>query len=433
LALPTLSPDATPAEDKIYARVFWRLIPFLMICYAIAYLDRVNLGFAKLQMADELGFSEAVYGLGAGVFFLGYFFFEVPSNLVLQRVGARRWIARIMVSWGIVSGLFAFTSSSTMFYALRFALGIAEAGFYPGIILYLTYWYPSSRYAQTTAVFMSAIPLSGIFGNPVSGWIMERFHGSSGLHGWQWMFLLEAIPAAVLGVVCWFYLDDSIRSARWLSEGEKQILERNIAADEAGKPVSRSLAGLFSDIRLWQWCLLYFAFVAGQYGLTFWMPTLVRAAGIEGNFHIGLISALPFITAIVSMVLLGRSADRRRERRWHLIVPALVGAIGLVGAALMADHVVFAIALLCLAAGGILPLTPLFWSLPRSLLHGRGATAGIAAINSIGNLAGFASPVLVGYLKDLTHDNRAGMYALAAVMLFGAGLVWKTPAKLVNR
>lgn len=432
LALSTLNPPVD-AEDKIYARVFWRLVPFLMLCYAVAYLDRVNLGFAKLQMAGELGFSEAVYGLGAGMFFIGYFFFEVPSNLILQRVGARRWIARIMVSWGVISALFAFTSSATMFYVLRFLLGIAEAGFYPGIILYLTYWYPSSRYAQTTAVFMSAIPLSGIVGNPLSGWIMDRFHGSTGLHGWQWMFLLEAVPAVVLGVVVWFYLDNGIRSARWLTEEEKQTLERNLAADEMGKPVTRSLRVLFTDGRLWQWCLLYFAFVAGQYGLTFWMPTLVNAAGIQGNFHVGVVSALPFVVAIFAMILLGRSSDRRRERRWHLIIPAVIGAFGLVGAAVLADRAVLAIVLLCIAAGGILPLTPLFWSLPRSIMHGRGAAAGIAAINSIGNLAGFASPVLVGYLKDLTHDNRAGMFALATLMLLGAWLVWKTPAKLVNR
>lgn len=431
--IPTGGAPPVPNEDRVYTKVFWRLIPFLMLCYGVAYLDRVNLGFAKLQMAGELGLSETVYGLGAGIFFLGYFLFEVPSNLILQRVGARRWIARIMVSWGLISGLFAFTRTPGMFYLLRFLLGIAEAGFYPGIILFLTYWYPAARFARVTAIFMSAIPLSGIFGNPLSGWIMDLCHGAGGLHGWQWMFLLEAVPALILGVVVWFYLDDGIRGARWLTEEEKQVLERNLARDQAGKTLTRSLGALLVDPRLWLCCLLYFAFVAGQYGLTFWMPTLISAAGIKGNFQIGVVSAIPYVAAIVSMVLLGHSADAHGERRWHLVIPALVGAAGFVGAAVMAHNTVVAIGLLSLAAAGVLPLTPLFWSLPTAILQGRDAAAGIAAINSIGNLAGFASPVVVGYLKEATHDNRTGMFTLAATVVVGALAVLRLPAKLVNR
>ena len=431
LAPPPSSPAAI--DDRVYAKVFWRLIPFLMACYAVAYLDRVNLGFAKLQMSAELGFAEGVYGLGAGIFFLGYFVFEVPSNLLLQRFGARRWIARIMLSWGIISALFAFTHSVAAFYTLRFLLGVAEAGFYPGIILYLTYWFPAARRAKVTAIFMTAIPLSGIFGNPLSGWIMDHFHGGAGLHGWQWMFLLEAAPAFLFGVAVWFYLDNGVRDARWLTEEEKQLLERNLVADDLGKPAVQSLLGVFRNPRLWQWCTLYFLFTAGQYGLTFWMPTLVAATGVKGNFHIGVLSAIPFIVAIFSMVLLGRSADLHRERRWHLVVPALCAAVGLAGAAATAASAPLAIAFLSLAAAGILPLSPLFWSLPTSILQGRGAAAGIAAINSIGNLAGFFSPVIVGYLKDVTHDNRTGMYTLAGMVVVGALLVLRTPAKLVNK
>jgi D-galactonate transporter len=430
---PTDNPTAAGFEERVYTKVFWRLVPFLMVCYAVAYLDRVNLGFAKLQMAGELGFGEAVYGLGAGIFFLGYFIFEVPSNLLMQRVGPRLWIARIMITWGIISGLFAFTSSPAMFYTLRFLLGIAEAGFYPGIILYLTYWFPSRRFAHVVAIFMSAIPVSGIVGNPLSGWIMDHTHGSAGLHGWQWMFILEALPALALGVAVLLYLDNGIRSARWLTEDEKLLLERNILSNESGKQGPQSVLAAFKDRRLWLLCLLYFAFVAGQYGLTFWMPTLISAAGVKGNFAVGCLSAIPYITAIISMILLGRSADARGERRWHLVVPALIGAVGLVGAAVFAENTVAAIAFLSLAAAGVLPLTPLFWSLPTAFMRKSGAAAGIAGINAIGNLAGFVSPVVVGYLKDATHDNRIGMYTLAASVVLGALAVLKMPASLVNR
>lgn len=429
---PLSSGDAT-AEARVYTKVFWRLIPFLMVCYGVAYLDRINVGFAKLQMTGELGFSEAVYGLGAGVFFLGYFLFEVPSNLLLARVGPRLWIARIMITWGLISGLFAFTRSPAMFYLLRFLLGVAEAGFYPGIILYLTYWYPSHRFARIVAIFMAAIPLSGVVGNPLSGWIMDQAHGLAGLRGWQWMFLLEALPAIGLGVAVLCYLDNNVREARWLSDDEKRILEDAVAHNEARKQGPTSVASAVTDRRVWLLCVIYFAFVAGQYGLTFWMPTLVSATGVKGNFLVGLLSAIPYAVAIVTMILVAHSADARRERRWHLVVPAAVGALGLVASALTSQHVVAAIVFLSIAAGGVLTCTPLFWSLPTAFLQGRGAAAGIAGINSVGNLAGFASPVIVGYLKDATHDNRIAMYTLAGLTLAGALAVLRIRPALVNR
>lgn len=404
-----------------------------MLCYAVAYLDRVNVGFAKLQMAGDLGFSEAVYGLGAGIFFLGYFFFEVPSNLILQRVGARRWITRIMITWGIVSGLFAFTQSAAMFYVLRFLLGVAEAGFYPGIILYLTYWYPAARFAKATAVFMTAIPLSGIIGNPLSGWIMDHTHGWNGLHGWQWMFLLEAAPSVLMGLAVWFYLDDGIRAARWLTEEEKQLLERNIAHNEAAKQGLKSISTAMRDGRFWLLCLVYFSLMGGLYGLAFWMPTLIAATGIKGNFQVGCLSAIPYVAAVVAMVLLGRSADARRERRWHVALPALLGAVGLAGAALTVQHTALATGFLALAAAGVLGAAPNFWSLPTAFLQGVGAAAGIAGINAIGNLAGFASPTIVGYLKDATQDSRTGMFLLATLLIVGAVAVLRLPAQLVNR
>ncbi|QRI88756.1 MFS transporter [Delftia lacustris] len=424
----------SPETARAYAKVFWRLVPFLMLCYVIAYLDRVNVGFAKLQMSQDLGFSETVFGLGAGVFFIGYFLFEVPSNLLMHRLGARVWIARIMITWGILSAMFMYVETPTGFYILRFLLGLAEAGFYPGVILYLTYWYPAHRRAKIVALFMSAIPVAGIFGNPLSGWIMQAFHGDHGLHGWQWMFLIEAIPALVIGVVTIFYLDNGISSAKWLTASEKKLLAREIELDQQHSGAQKhSLKAVFADRRVWWMCLIYFAFVAGQYGLTFWMPTLIKSTGVTGALNIGLLSAIPFLCAIVVMNLMGHSADRRRERRWHLIVPALMGAVGFAMTAFFADNTVLSLIFLSLAAAGVLTCAPLFWSLPTAFLSGTAAAAGIAIVNSVGNLAGFASPYMIGYLKDLTQSTQAGMFVLAGVLVVGAIAVWLTPAKMVNR
>ncbi|MDM0041206.1 MFS transporter [Variovorax sp. J22G21] len=419
--------------DKTYAKVFWRIVPLLMLCYVVAYLDRVNVGFAKLQMSQDLGFSETVYGLGAGLFFIGYFLFEVPSNILLHRLGARVWIARIMITWGLMSAAFAWVQTPITFYVMRFLLGIAEAGFYPGVILYLTYWYPAQRRAKIIALFMSAIPVAGIFGNPLSGWIMDLFQGASGFHGWQWMFIIEALPALVMGLVVLACLDNGIRSAKWLDEREKQLLEREIAADQKGTESKHAIGAIFSDRRVWLMCLIYFCFVMGQYGLTFWMPTLIKATGVTGNLNIGLFSAIPFGCAIVAMNLIGRSADARRERRWHLVVPALFGALGFVIAASFVHNTVVSVAALSLAAAGVLTCAPLFWSLPTSFLSGAAAAVGIAAINSVGNLAGFVSPYLIGFLKDATQSTQSGMYVLAGMLVVGAVAVLRTPAKLVNR
>lgn len=419
--------------DGLYKKVFWRFVPFIMLCYVIAYLDRVNIGFAKLQMSADLGFSETVFGLGAGIFFLGYFLFELPSNLIMHRVGAKMWIARIMITWGLLSACFVWVQTPTQFYVLRFLLGLAEAGFYPGIILYLTYWFPSHRRAKVVATFMAAIPLSGIFGNPLSGWIMQAFHGSSGWHGWQWMFMIEAIPALLIGIAVLFVMDNSIQKAKWLNEAEKDFLAAAILADQKDKVSPKSTAGVFKDIRVWHMCLIYFCIVMGQYGLTFWLPTLVKASGVAGALNIGLISAIPFLCAVVAMILIGRRSDRVRERRWHLMIPALLGAVGFVVSALAADNTVIAITFLSLAAMGVLTCSPLFWSLPTAFLSGTGAAAGIAVINSVGNLAGFVSPFLVGWLKDTTHSNQSGMFMLAGMLVLGAFAISRTSARMVNK
>ncbi len=357
----------------------------------------------------------------------------MPSNVILNKVGARVWIARIMITWGIISAAFMFTSSEMVFYILRFLLGVAEAGFFPGIILYLTSWYPAHRRAKIVATFMSAIPISAIFGNPLSGLIIDGFDGTHGLSGWQWMFLIEAIPAVLLGVVTFFYLDDRIQDAKWLTDEEKGILASNVSADNRAKSSSpHSIAATMTDPRVWLMCLIYFCFVLGQYGLNFWMPTMVKASGVTGNLQIGLISAIPYICTFIAMLALGRSSDRLRERRWHLVVPALIAAGGFV-AATIAGSTTAAIICLSLAAAGAISCAPLFWSLPTAFLAGTGAAAGIAWINSVGNLAGFLGPFMVGYLKDFTGSNSAGMYFLAAVLVIGALAVLTVPAKSVNR
>ncbi|MDQ2149257.1 MFS transporter [Alcaligenaceae bacterium C4P045] len=419
--------------ERAYKKVFWRIVPFIMLCYVVAYLDRVNVGFAKLQMSQDLGFSETVFGLGAGIFFLGYFIFEVPSNAILHRVGARVWIARIMITWGIISGLFMFVETPTQFYVARFLLGAAEAGFYPGIILYLTYWYPAHRRARIVALFMSAIPVAGIFGNPLSGWIMDTFDGTHGLEGWQWMFVIEAIPAVIVGVMVLFILRNGIRDAAWLDENEKQLLEAEIVTDQKHTDSTTTFRDLLKSGRVWAMCAIYFCIVMGQYALTFWMPTLIKTTGIVGNLNIGLFSAIPFGCAVIAMNLIGRSSDKHRERRWHLIIPALMGTIGFAAVASFSDNTTVSVIALSIAAAGVLTCSPLFWSLPTAFMSGAAAAVGIALINSVGNLAGFVSPYVIGYLKDLTQSTESGMYVLSVVLAIGALLIWLTPAKLVNR
>jgi D-galactonate transporter len=419
-------------ETATYAKVTWRLIPFLFVCYVVAYLDRVNVGFAKLQMLNDLKFSETVYGLGAGIFFIGYFLFEVPSNIILHRVGARIWIARIMITWGLISGAMVFIATPAMFYVVRFLLGVAEAGFFPGIILYLTYWYPSHLRGKITALFMTAIPASGVIGGPLSGWIMQALSGVHGLAGWQWMFMLEALPSVIVGIMVIFYLQDRIRDAKWLSEDEKQLLEANIQRESSQKE-HHSLVQAFANARVWLMGLIYFCFVMGLYGVSFWLPTLIKATGVKDPLDIGLLTAVPYAAAVVVMILVSRSADKHLERRWHVAIPGAVGGIGLILSAVYGGNTLLAMAALTLATTGIVTTLPLFWSLPTAFLGGAAAAAGIALINSLGNLAGFVSSYLVGWVKDLTHSTNVGMYALAASLFIGALLTLTVPARLVNK
>ncbi|MGO4327335.1 MFS transporter [Cupriavidus sp. 2TAF22] len=422
----------TAFEDATYRKVSWRLVPFLLLCYVVAYLDRVNVGFAKLQMLNDLKFSETIYGLGAGIFFIGYFLFEVPSNVILHKVGARIWIARIMITWGLISGAMMFVTTPTMFYVLRFLLGIAEAGFFPGIILYLTYWYPAHRRGRTTTFFMTAIALSGVIGGPLSGWVMQAFDGHNGWSGWQWMFLIEGVPSVLVGLLVLAYLDDRIAHAKWLSDDEKALLQRNIANEDMHKedaPVGQVL----TSPRVWLMSAIYFCFVMGLYGVSFWLPTIIKQTGVKNPFDIGLLTAIPYGCAVIGMVLVAYSADRSRERRWHIAIPALLGALGLLLSVYWHANTTLALLGLTLATIGILTTLPLFWSLPTAFLAGTGAAAGIALINSLGNLAGFISPYAVGWLKDLTQSTDSGMYLLAACLVAGAALTLSVPAKMVNK
>ncbi len=423
----------TTVRKSAYRKIAFRLMPFLMLCYFCAYLDRVNVGFAKLQMMSDLQFSEAVYGLGAGIFFIGYFLCEVPSNIVLHKVGARRWIARIMITWGILSGCFAFVQTEWQFYTLRFLLGVAEAGLAPGLLLYLTYWFPSYRRARMTVLWFIAIPISGMIGGPLSGLIMDRMSGVHGWFGWQWMFVIEAIPTVLVGLLVLAVLKDSVQDANWLTQDEKNLVKQELAQDNQHKEGHGSVKEFIADKRLWLLAGIYFCVVMGQYAITFWLPTLIRNSGISDNWHIGLLTSLPYMCAIVVMILAGRSGDHFQERRWHLIIPMCAGAIALTFATLFASNLTLSLICLCIAASGVLTASSLFWMLPTNFLGGVSAAAGIAAVNSFANLAGFCSPYLIGWITTNTGSNAIGMFLITAVLIFGASLVLRVPAKLVNR
>ena len=419
-------------EDATYSKVTLRLVPFLFMCYVFAYLDRVNVGFAKLQMLADLKFSETIYGLGAGIFFIGYFIFEVPSNLALHKFGARKWIARIMVSWGLISASMVFVTTPTTFYILRFFLGVAEAGFFPGIILYLTYWYPSARRAKITALFMTGIPVAGVIGGPLSGWILNRFQSVNGMPGWQWLFLLEAIPSILGGLAVFLYLDDKIGTAKWLTQPQKKLLEENIAEGEKTIHV-HSVWGAFGNRTVWILCAGYFGIIMGLYGISFWLPTLIKASGINDPLTIGWLTMIPYAVTAVAMVLVGRSSDKMKERRWHVALPAVVGAAGLIASTLFPHDVVLAVVTLSIATMGIFSALCQFWSIPPAFLGGAAAAAGIAMINSIGNLAGFVSPYLVGWIKDVTKSTDIGLYCIAVSLVIAAAIVLTMDKRVVNR
>ena len=426
---------ASPSEleDRTYRKVTWRIIPFLFICYLAAYLDRVNVGFAKLQMLQQLGFSETVYGLGASMFFVGYVLFEVPSNIVMLRVGARLWIARIMITWGLLSGAMIFVHTAWTFYLLRFLLGIAEAGFIPGILLYLTYWFPASRRGKITAFFLAAIPMATIIGGPLSGFILQAVSGSRGLSGWQWLFIIETIPSLVLGVVTLIYLRDRVVDVTWLDPAEKQVVARAIAAEEGEKTGHSHLGAAFSDGRVWLLSVIYFTIVCGIYIISFWLPSLIKQAGVADPLTIGFLTAIPYLVAVAAMITTNISGDRLRERRWHTLLPALVCSLGLALTAFAGTNILLAMLGLTLAAAGASTAQAAFWCLPSTFLGGAAAAAGIALINSVGNIAGFVSNFFVGWMTDLTGTSQSALYLFSAIVVVGALLILTVPARLVNK
>ncbi|MBM3104205.1 MFS transporter [Pseudomonas sp. V1] len=411
------------ARNALYRRITWRLIPFIFICYLFNYLDRVNVGFAKLQMLDALKFSETIYGLGAGIFFIGYVACGLPSNLALNRFGPRRWIALMMIVWGTLSTCLLFVTTPMEFYVLRLFTGAAEAGFFPGIVLYLSRWFPTTRRGRIMALFMSAIPVSGLLGGPFSGWILNHFAaGQHGMAGWQWMFLIQGLPTVLLGFLAIFLLSDGYATAKWLSPAERQIIKADLDADAASKPVttSDSLMSVFSNPIIWTFGFVYFCIQSGVYAINFWLPSIIKSLGFSDALLIGWLSAIPYLLAGVFMLLVGRSADLRNERRWHLVVPMLMGALGLLIAVNFAHNPVIAIIGLSIATMGALTGLPMFWPMPTALLSAGTAVAGLAIINSVGQMAGFLSPYLVGFIKDQTGSTDAALYSLAALIVVGS-------------
>jgi MFS family permease len=425
--------EAPGVEEAAFRKATWRIVPFLFICYLAAYLDRVNVGFAKLQMLSELRFSETVYGFGAGIFFLGYVLFEVPSNIVMLRVGARLWIARIMITWGLISGAMVLVHSEFTFYVLRFLLGMAEAGFIPGILLYLTLWFPAARRGRITAIFLAAIPTASIIGGPLSGWILHAFSGAHGLSGWQWLFVVETIPSILLGIVTILYLHNSVEDVRWLDDAEKQVIAVSIARESQEKSGHSRLADAFTDARVWLLGLIYFAIVCGIYIISFWLPSLIKRAGVADPLTIGLLTAIPYIAAIFAMVTVNASGDRTRERRWHTLLPALACAVGLALTALFGSNTPLAMLGLTVAAAGASSAQASFWCLPPAFLGGAAAAAGIAFVNSLGNIAGFVSTFLVGWMTELTHSAAAALYLFGGIVALGAVLILAVPPRLVNK
>jgi D-galactonate transporter len=420
--------------DALYRKIGWRFVPFLFLCYIFNYLDRVNVGFAKLEMLDDLGMSETAYGLGAGIFFLGYVACGVPSNLMLERVGARRWLATIMVTWGCLSAALLFVRSPASFYVLRFLTGAAEAGFFPGIVLFLSRWFPPERRGRVMAMFMAAVPLSGVIGGPLSGWMLAHFSdGRGGMTAWQWLFLLQGLPTVALGLLLLRVLPESRAAARWLTEAEQAALERALAEGEGERPAA---AGGLRDVvgrgAIWALGAIYFCIQSGVYAINFWLPTIIKGSGYQDAQAIGWLSALPYLAAAIFMIGVGRSADRWRERRWHLAGPILLGATGLAVAVATAANPVWSLAGLTLAAMGTLTALPMFWPLSGRYLDAAISAAGLAFINSVGQVAGFVSPYFVGWVKDMTGGTEAALTTLAALLLCGGIAVLRFPAT-VNR
>jgi sugar phosphate permease len=413
-------------EAATYSKITWRLMPFLFLCYLLAYINRVSVGFAKLQMQADLRMSDTVFSAGMGIFFIGYFFFEVPANMMLRKLGARRWLGPIMITWGVVSACTMFVKDVYSFYAVRFLLGLVESGFFPGVILYLTFWYARTHRAKMVAVFMTGIPVSSVVASPVSGWILKNMSGLGHMAGWQWLFLAGGIPSVIVGLVTLLYLPDTPLESLWLSQEEKDLVTRRIEEEEEVKKEAgegqHGVGYVFRSPRVWLMCVIYFGIVMGSYGLTFWLPQVISETLTTDPQKIGWILVLPFGAATVAMILAGRHSDNTGERRWHVAGSLLMGAAAFAVSAIPGIPGAVGLLALTFAAMGIVTANAVFWALPTDVLSGVAAAAGIAWINSVGNLGGYVSPAVIGLLRDKTHSMFAAMLVLSGAALV-AGLV----------
>ena len=422
-AQPVSDTSARDLEaNAVYRKVLWRIMPFLMLCYIVAFIDRANIGFAKLHFITDLGFNDAIYGIGAGIFYVGYILFEVPSNMVLHKNGVRQTLLRIMVLWGVFSAGMAFMQTSTHFYVMRFLLGAAEAGMFPGMLLYLTYWVPLNRRARFNALFTASIPLAGMLGGPLSGWLMHTFEGVAGMKGWQWMFIIEGLPACALGLVAYFYLQDGPASAKWLTPAQKNIITEDLAKSVSVKKNGgeHSYMDAIRDPKLYWLSGMGIAVLVSTGGVFFWLPTIIRKSGIDNVMTIGILSVIPFLIALIVQYLNARHSDRTGERRWHVAIPAFCAAIGWASLPSVQGNVPLSLLMLTLATAGTLGLTGPFWTLPSSFLSGKAAAGGIALLSTFAGLGSVFSPMLVGWLSSTTGSLAMGQYYFAALMLFGA-------------
>ncbi|WP_250460147.1 MFS transporter [Caballeronia sp. INML5] len=407
--------------ESLYRKLTVRLIPFLFVCWVINYIDRVNIGFAKIPLSKDLGLSDAAYGLGVGLFFVGYILFEVPSNALMEKIGAKKTIARIMVLWGVVSCSMAFITTPTQFYIARTLLGAAEAGFYPGIILYLTYWFPSGRRARITSRFLLAIAVSGIVGGPISGWILNNMVGVLEFRNWQWLFVLEGMPAVIAGIVAYFFLDNRPRDARWLTEIEREIILRNLTLDESVKTKAHGhrFLHLLRDPRVYLVILGYTTVPLLGTVLNYWTATIIHQSGIENIWHVGLLSAIPFVVGATAMLINAWHSDRTLERRWHYFFATFIGATGCVLLTYFSNDWVMAISCLCLVGVAYFCRTGTFWTIPPAYFSGAAAATGIAMISSLGQFGSLLAPMLLGWLKTHTNSISTGLYVIAAISILG--------------
>jgi MFS transporter, ACS family, tartrate transporter len=407
-------------EECVIRKITRRLIPFLVLLYFVAFLDRINVGFAALTMNKDVGLTSQMFGLGSGIFFLGYFIFEVPSTVILHKVGARFWIGRVMITWGLVSIAMAFTRGPISFYVLRFLLGLAEAGFFPGIILYLSYWFPSNHRSAVIAMFMAAAPAAGLIGSPVSGALMQ-LNGLLGLHGWQWLFLLEGIPALVLGLITFHFLTDRPAHAVWLTADERDWLSQAILQEQTGITDSRSHNAwrALTDWKVLTLSLAYFGTSAGLYTIGFWAPLIVKGLGFT-VFHVGILVAIPNLIAVIGMVLWSRNSDRTGERYWHAAIACLIGAVGMAVAARAGSSAILAITGLSLTAFGVSAAKPPLWSLPTTFFTGTAAATSIGLINSLGTLGGFAGPYMIGSTNGTSGHFSRGLYLVGGTLIVSA-------------